>query len=273
MQASTSWTEPGGTLAALVDEARTRARALGDRAAELEAACRAAPPRPSLAAALRRPDVALIAEIKRRSPSKGTLDASLALAPRARAYAAAGAAALSILTQASHFGGALADLDEAAGAVALPLLRKDFVVHPLQVLEARAHGASAVLLIARALAPADLDALARAARAAGLETLVEVRDEWELERAVACDASVIGVNNRNLETLAIDAAVSERLLPLVPADRPAVYESGITGRDGVEHAARCGADAVLVGSSLTVAADPAAAVGALTGVARQGRGG
>lgn len=267
MQASTTWTAPGGTLGLLVDEARARVQALAPRRADLEAASRLAPARPSFARALQRDDVALIAEIKRRSPSKGTLSADLALTPRARAYEAAGAAALSILTQGTHFGGSLDDLAEAAGAVRLPLLRKDFLVDPLQLLEARAAGASAVLLIARALPPAALAEMAQAAHAAGLETLVEVRDEWELERAVRCDASVIGVNNRNLETLAIDPAVSERLLPLVPADRPGVYESGVAGRADVERAAACGARAVLVGSSLTVAADPAEAARQLTGVA------
>ena len=272
VQAATIWKEPGGTLGILVREARERAARLGERRAELEAAAARAPSRPSLAAALAVGDLALVAEIKRRSPSKGTLNAALSLTERAVAYAGAGAAALSILTQGSHFGGSLDDLAEAATAVTVPLLRKDFLVGPLQLLEARAAGASAVLLIARALSPEELPALAGAARDAGLETLVEVRDEWELERAVACDATVIGVNNRNLETLEIDPVVSERLLPMVPGDRPAVYESGVRDRADVEHAAACGADAVLVGSTLSVAADPAAAVRELTGVARRGRG-
>ena len=271
MQAATIWTEPGGTLGILVREARGRAAALADRRAHLEAAAAGAPTRPPFAAALAGGSLALIAEIKRRSPSKGTLNAALSLSERATAYADAGAAALSILTQGTHFGGSLDDLAEAATAVRVPLLRKDFLVDPLQLLEARAGGASAVLLIARALSPDELPALAAGARALGLQTLVEVRDEWELERAVACEASVIGVNNRNLETLEIDPAVSDRLLPLVPADRPAVYESGVRDRADVEHAAACGADAVLVGSSLSVADDPSAAVRALIGVPRRGR--
>lgn len=271
MQASATWTAPGGTLGLLVTEARARAQALATRRAELELASRSAPDRPSLARALRRSDVALIAEIKRRSPSKGTLSADLPLIPRAQAYERAGAAALSILTQPTHFGGSLDDLAAAAGAVAIPLLRKDFLVDPLQLLEARAAGASAVLLIARALSPALLGELALAAHDMRLETLVEVRDERELERAIACGASVIGVNNRNLETLAIDPAVSAALLPLVPDDRPAVYESGVAGRADVERAAACCADAVLVGSSLTVAADPEEAVRQLVGVAVAGR--
>lgn len=271
MQALSSWTPPTGVLATLVDEALARAAALREHATTLAAAARSAPARESFAAALRRPHVAVIAEIKRRSPSRGDINPTLPLAERAIAYAGAGAAALSVLTQASHFGGSAADLAEAARVVSIPLLRKDFLVHPVQMVEARVLGASAVLLIVRALPPDELAVLARAARDAGLETLIEVRDERELAAAVAAGADVIGVNNRNLETLAIDAAVSEWLLPMVPAAYPAVFESGVGGRSDVERAARCGADAVLVGSALSAAADPAAAVAALAGVPRAGR--
>lgn len=254
-------------------DARHRAAALAPRASAIHAAAAAAPPRASLKAALLRPDIALIAEIKRRSPSKGDINTTLSPVQRASAYAGAGASALSVLTQPSHFGGAVHDLEVVSGAVDIPLLRKDFIVAPIQVAEARAAGASAVLLIARALSPTELPELAAVAAEHGLETLVEVRDEQEMERAVAVGADIIGVNNRNLETLDIDPAVSERLIPLVPADRPAVYESGITARAGVEHAARCGADAVLIGSALSASADPVAALGALVGVPRHGRAG
>ena len=270
-QAELQWTPPTGVLGTLVEDARVRAAGLANARDRLIREAAAAPRRSSFASALRRPDVALITEIKRRSPSRGDINPGLVLADRVRSYAAAGAAALSILTEPHRFGGASSDLAEAAAATALPLLRKDFIVDPLQIVEARALGASAVLLIARALSPDELRRLAAVAGEYGLETLIEVRSEAELARANAANADVIGVNNRDLETLEIDAAVSERLLPLVPAAQPAVYESGITGRSGVEHAARCGADAVLVGSSLSAAADGAAAVAALAGVVRVGR--
>lgn len=272
MQALTTWLEPTGVLGALVAEARERARLLDGRRTELRTAAAAAPPPPSLAAALRRPDVAVIAEIKRRSPSRGDINVGLSLADRTRAYTAAGAAALSVLTEPSRFGGSADDLAEAARLVSVPCLRKDFLVDPLQLVEARALGAAAVLLIARALSPAELKTLARAAADEGLETLVEVRSEAELASALEAGAVVVGVNNRNLETLVIDPATGERLIPLVPDDRPAVYESGVSSRADVERAAACGADAVLVGSVLSASADGEAAVRALTGVPRRGRG-
>ncbi len=224
------------------------------------------------AAALARPDVAIIAEVKRRSPSKGALDESLDAAARTAAYALGGAAAVSILTEPTEFGGSLEDLVAAHAAVSVPLLRKDFIMHEVQLLEARAHGASAALLIVRAHPAARLFALAAAARSVGLEVLLEVRDERELERALGVPGAVIGVNNRNLETLAIDDAVSERLLRLIPADRIAVYESGVRDVEAVRRAAALGADAVLVGSVLSVAPDATAAVRALTGIARSPRG-
>lgn len=229
-------------------------------------------PAPSFAHSLRRLDVAVIAEIKRRSPSKGNLDTSLQASVRAAEYAAGGAAALSILTEPSEFGGSLDDLAAAAGAVAVPLLRKDFIVDDIQVLEARASGASAVLLIARAHPARALFALAAAARCVGLDVLLEVRDEFELERALGVPSGVIGVNNRDLETLVIDDGVSERLLRLVPPDRVAVYESGVRDVSGVRRAAALGADAVLVGSALSLAATASEAVLALTGVSKVARG-
>jgi indole-3-glycerol phosphate synthase len=152
--------------------------------------------------------------------------------------------------------------------VNLPLLKKDFHIDPVQLVEARALGASAVLLIARALAPAVLADLVAEATALGLEALVEVRSEWELAHALSTEAPAIGVNSRDLETLAMDFAVAERLLPLIPASRIAIAESGIEGRVDVERAGACGADAVLVGSALSAAGDAAAAVRSLTGVRR-----
>lgn len=249
-----------------------RARASQRERARLERAASDAAPAPRFAEALRGSSVRVIAEIKRRSPSKGELHATLRAGERAAQYAGGGAAALSVLTEPSRFGGSLDDLTEVRSAVGLPLLRKDFITDEVQLLEARAHGASAVLLIVRALPPDRLVALARAARAAGLECLVEVRDERELERAIAAEADAIGVNNRDLETLIIDPAVGARLVGRVPADRVAVYESGVLGVADVERAAAAGADAVLVGSMLSAAADGLAAVRALTSVPRVGRG-
>jgi indole-3-glycerol phosphate synthase len=208
----------------------------------------------------------VIAEIKRRSPSKGTLDASIDAAERARRYEEAGAAALSVLTEPEHFGGSLDDLARAAASVRIPILRKDFLVDPLQLLEARALGASAGLLIARALPPGDLERMVAAGNDAGLELLVEVRDDAELERAVLAGARIIGVNTRNLETLEIDEAIGRRLVRQVPAGVVAVYESGIADRAGVERAAAAGADAVLVGSALSAAGDPGAMLRSLVGV-------
>lgn len=249
-----------------------RARTSRAGLARLERRAAEAPAASAFVAALRGREVRVIAEIKRQSPSKGVLDATIVAEVRAAAYAEGGAAALSVLTEASRFGGSLDDLDAARGAVALPLLRKDFITDEVQLLEARAHGASAVLLIARALAPAHLARLANAASALGLECLVEVRDEAELARAVAVPGAAIGVNNRDLETLVIDATVGDRLLPQVPAERIAVYESGVRTVADVERAALAGADAVLVGSVLSAAADGREAVRALVGVTRRPRG-
>ncbi|MDF1501531.1 indole-3-glycerol-phosphate synthase [Roseisolibacter sp. H3M3-2] len=258
-------------LRELSDASAGRAESLHGRRAELERAVADAPIVPGFAAALRGTRVTVIAEVKRRSPSKGDIAPGLSAGAQSAAYAAGGAAALSILTEPLRFGGSDADVAEARAATALPILKKDFHVAPLQMLEARALGASAALLIARALAPAALVELARTARDAGLETLVEIRDERELEAALLAEATVIGVNNRNLETLVIDLATGERLVPLIPADRVAVFESGVYGPAEVEQAAAAGADAVLVGSSLSAAADPAAALRAIAGIARRGR--
>jgi indole-3-glycerol phosphate synthase len=266
------WTPPEGPLGRLSAGARQRAEAARPQLARLERLAADAPAVPSFAAALRRADVAVIAELKRRSPSKGDLDRTLDAARRARDYVEGGAAALSILTEPDEFGGSLDDLTAARAVVSVPLLRKDFIVDEIQVIEARAYGASAVLLIARALAPASLRALAAAAVDLGLGVLVEVRDEAELDRALAVDRAVVGVNNRNLETLRIDDAVSERLLRRIPANRVAVYESGITGVAGVTRAAALGADAVLVGSALSVQTSAVDAVRALCGVMRGPRG-
>lgn len=270
-QEKNPWTPPTGPLGELTRQSQARARESLLARAELESIAGGIEKAPDFASALNRSKVAVIAELKRSSPSKGTLDASLDAAMRTRAYVAGGAAALSILTEPTRFSGSLADLRDVRSAVTVPLLRKDFVTHEVQVLEALAFGVSAVLLIARALEPSRLNELAAAAVALGITPLIEVRSEAELARAVDVREAVIGVNNRNLETLHVEPEVGERLLPLVPSDRIAVYESGVSDATDVERAASLGADAVLVGSALSVAVDPVAAVRAMASVARLGR--
>jgi indole-3-glycerol phosphate synthase len=217
-------------------------------------------------------DVGVIAELKRRSPSQGALHDDLDIGRRSRDYSEGGAAALSVLTEETEFGGSLTDLALAKASVQLPLLRKDFHVHPLQLYEARVAGASAVLLIARALGAIGLKTMLNETRGLGLEAVVEVHSAQELLWAIDLGADCIGVNARDLETLAIDPNLVSELLPRIPASVCAVAESGIATRGDVERVARAGADAVLVGTALSRAADPVRTVRALTGVRREGRG-
>jgi indole-3-glycerol phosphate synthase len=209
----------------------------------------------------------VIAEIKRRSPSAGEIKAGASAVEQARLYRAAGADALSVLTDEKYFGGTLDDLRSVTSELARapgsppPCLRKDFMVHPVQVLEAREAGASAILLIVRALADGEIQTLFAAAGAAGLDALFEVHDEAEIERAVRHGAKIIGVNNRDLARFKTDLALSERLLPRLPRDVIAVSESGIfTGADAAR-ARAAGAHAVLVGEALMRAPDPAKLIG------------
>ena len=177
-----------------------------------------------------------------------------------------------VLGEVGHYSvGSSSNVVSVRKAVGVPILKKDFHVHPIQLLEARAIGASAALLIARALAPAELSGLAFEARELDLEVLVEIRDEWELERALAVGAQVIGINNRDLETLRIDPRTAERLLPSIPHSVIAVAESGMRTAGDVAEAARCGADAVLIGSYLSAAPDPETAVRELSALPRTGR--
>jgi len=272
VQVSRVWSPPSGTLGGLVAAARERAEALGGRRAELSAAASAAGKAPSLRQALRRDSVAILAEVKRRSPSKGWINSALGAAEQAAAYEQGGAAAISVLTEPEQFGGSPADVRAVRARCSLPVLQKDFHVAPVQLIEARANGASAALLIVRALAPDALKQMMDAASDLGLETLVEARDAEELELALSLGATLIGINNRNLETLVIDASNATSLLPRVPPSVVAVAESGVASAADVESAARAGADAVLVGSSISAAADPVAAVRALSRVARVPRG-
>ncbi len=245
--------------------------ALYARRNEIERLAVASSARPEFLAGWDRSRTALIAEVKRRSPSQGTIRADLDPVAHAGAYAAAGASAISVLTDGPFFGGSLEDLHAVAARVRVPILRKDFILDELQVAEARAAGASAVLLIVRALSPGRLAELARAARDWGLATLVEVHDEQELEIALHAEAPVIGINSRNLDTFDIDVASAWKLLARIPADRIAVAESGMATEADVRLAADAGADAVLIGTALSGAADPAALARALTAVPRRGR--
>ena len=225
----------------------------------------AAPPR-DVVSRLRSQDLAVIAEVKRSSPSKGALADIPDPAALAREYERGGAAAISVLTEQRRFGGSLADLDAVRAAVDVPILRKDFVVTEYQVWEARAHGADLVLLIVAALDDTQLRDLLALVGETGMTALVEVHDEAEAERAVASGAEVIGVNNRNLKTLEVDNATFARVAGLIPADRVRIAESGVSGVADAAGFAAAGADAVLVGEALVTGGEPAAAVTAMRGV-------
>ncbi len=241
--------------------------------AELARAGAERPPPPPMAAALRRADgrLAVIAEIKRRSPSAGEIKARVSSLEQARCFHAAGADALSVLTDARYFGGSLDDLrDVAAGLAAAerppPCLRKDFMVHPLQVLQARQAGASAVLIIIRVLTDSEIRALHDAARAAGLEALFEIHDVADLDRALRHEPAIVGVNNRDLASFKTDVGISERLIPLLPHGVIAVSESGILTRGDAERVHAAGACAILAGEALMKTPDPAHLIGEFRGI-------
>ncbi len=214
--------------------------------------------------ALARPGTSLIAEHKRRSPSAGEIREGASVTEIVRAYERGGAAALSILTEERHFGGSLADLTEARAASELPILRKDFTVDPYQLVEARAVGADAVLLVVGSLDAAELATLHQEAGALDRDALVEVHDGEELEAALEIDADLIGINNRDLQDFSVDISKTFELLADVPAGKTVVSESGIVHREQVEELERVGVDAVLVGETLMRAADPEAACRELT---------
>ena len=260
------------TLDTILATTRTRVAALQESAADLERRAAAAPPARPWLGAVSPGTVGIVAEVKRRSPSQGPIRTDLDPAAHAGAYVRGGAVAVSVLTDEIHFGGSLDDLARVAAAVPVPVLRKDFILDELQLLEARTVGASAVLLIVRALEPGRLVALAVAARSMGLATLVEVHTEAELDTALSAHPTAVGVNARDLTSFAVDLRAAERVVGRVPPGVLAVAESGVAGRADVDRLAAAGADAVLVGTSVTRAADPEAAVRALTGVRRIGRG-
>ncbi len=230
----------------------------------LLARARVRPPARDLVAALRGGAPALIAEVKRASPSAGAI-AERDPARQAAAYAAGGAAAVSVLTEPRHFGGTLVDLEAVRAAVDLPVMRKDFLVDPAQVIEARAWGADAVLLIAACLSTLELTAMLHAAADLGMAALVETHSDEDLEKALGSDAELIGVNARDLESLEVDAEGALGRLRSIPADRLSVMESGVSTRDDVVAAVNAGASAILVGEALMRARDPEAKVRELLG--------
>lgn len=204
--------------------------------------------------------VAVIAEIKRVSPSKGPLAPIEDAASLAGEYEAGGAAVVSVLTEQRRFGGSLADLDAVRAAVDIPVLRKDFIVTPYQVWEARAHGADLLLLMVSALEQTVLTSLIERVRSLGMTALVEVHDTEEVARAIDAGARCIGVNARNLKTLDVDRTTFARLAPLIPSGIVRVAESGVRGPHDVMDYARSGADAVLVGERLVTGGNPRSAV-------------
>jgi indole-3-glycerol phosphate synthase len=207
-----------------------------------------------------RSSLGVIAEIKRRSPSKGDLNVDLDPAEMARSYERGGAACLSVLTDAEHFGGSIVDLQAARAACALPVIRKDFTVAEHDVLDARIMGADCVLLIAAALDPAELAGFHALAIEVGLDVLVEIHDERELDHALAADATLIGVNQRDLVTFQVDHERAVRMAGVIPDHAVKVAESGVRGGDDARSLRAAGYDAVLVGETLVTSGDPAAAI-------------
>lgn len=228
--------------------------------ADLKAQAAAAPPPLDACAALRGEGVRVIAEVKRSSPSRGALAPILDPAALSLDYAAGGATAISVLTEGRRFGGSLDDLRAVRACVDIPLLRKDFVVTPYQVVEARAYGADVVLLIVAALDHPRLCGLLDRIELLGMTALVEVHDEYEVMRALDAGAKIIGVNARDLRSLQVDVTTFARVAPEIPAGVLTVAESGVTGPRDVMNYASLGADAVLVGEALVTRGDPRQAV-------------
>ena len=266
----TPWRPPVGPLGALTARAYAAVDLLRPSAAALEAAAAAAPVPTGFADALRRPEVAVIAELKKQSPSKGAINADMDVTARALDYVHAGASALSVLTESTRFGGSLDDLHAVRQAMlratrpigGAPLLRKDFIIDPRQIREAVQWGADAILLIVAILDDRQLADLLRLATESGLTALVEVHNERELERALEAGAQLIGVNNRDLAIFRTDLGLSERLIPQFPKTVIAVSESGIATAADAARARACGAHAVLVGEALMRAPDTAALIAA-----------
>ncbi len=243
----------------------------GVSAAALRKACSRGAPPPSFRDAVRRgrgEAVEVVAEVKRSSPSRGPINPGLALEELVGSYERGGACAVSVLTEPEFFGGSMDDLVRARAATGLPVLRKDFILDPYQLLEAKAAGASAVLLIAALLEGDGLAYLLGEAEALGLEALVEVRDESELGAALGTGANIVGINNRDLRTLEVDLDTTRRLAPLVPVSTALVSESGYSRREQVAGLPSLGVNAVLVGEALSRHAQPGLAIRELRGDGR-----
>jgi indole-3-glycerol phosphate synthase len=258
------------TLNEILRSTEERLGQLRERRTALERAAEVVADPPDFESVLRGRNVAVIAEVKRRSPSAGSIREDLDPGERAARYAEHGAAAISVLTDGPFFGGSVEDLRQAASRAHVPILLKDFVLDEVQIVEARAAGASAVLLIVRALG-SRLEPLLRSVHRLRLTPLVEVHSEAELEIALNVGATVLGVNSRDLDTFTIDAAAALRIVSKVPARCTVVAESGMSGKADVMGAAEAGADAVLIGTALSAAASPGELLGELTQVRRRGR--
>lgn len=252
-------------LADITARRRADARARRGELADLRARAIDAPRARSFEQALRADGLSLIAEIKRASPSAGAINPDIDPAERARTYQAAGARALSVLTEPDSFRGSIEDLAAARRACELPVLRKDFLCEALHLAEARAHGADAVLLIVAALAPAELQELHAEATELGLDVLVEVHEEDEVGIALDAGARIVGINTRNLATLQVDPGQIAKIRPAIPDGPTVVAESGIKTRADVEPFDALGIDAILVGETLMRASDVAATVRDLLG--------
>lgn len=253
-------------LRRIVDTKKEEVQGLRTRERELRARLRDAPPPRDLTEAfLREGGVAVMAEIKRRSPGAGEIRPGLDPAALGRSYQEAGASAISVLTDGTYFGGGLGDLIRVREAVGIPVFRKEFVVHPLQLLEARAAGADGTLLIARILSRDELQDLHDQAVDLGLAPLVEVHRREEVEAAMAVGARLVGINNRNLRTFRTSLEVTLELLPLLPPEAVIVSESGIRTPRDVDRLGSAGVHGVLVGESLLRAPDPGEALEALVG--------
>ncbi len=254
----------GTYLERIVNAHRDRVATDGrDLGAVREAALAHTEPTRGFAAALRAPGLSVIAEIKRRSPSKGPLAPDLDATKLATAYRDGGAACLSVLTDVDHFGGSVEDLQVARNVSGLPVIRKDFTVSEIDIYDARLMGADCVLLIAAALDDEELERFHVAASSVGLDALVEIHDEAELARALAVGATLVGVNQRDLRTFAVDHDRARRVGRAMPTSVVRVAESGVRGPEDAASLAEAGFDAVLVGESLVTMDDPAAGVRSL----------
>ncbi len=231
--------------------------------ADVKAKAKDTPPARDVLAALREPGIGVIAEVKRASPSRGALASISDPAELARAYEDGGARIISVLTEERRFNGSLDDLDAVRAAVSIPVLRKDFIIGPYQIHEARAHGADMLLLIVAALEQSALVSMIDRAESLGMTPLVEVHTEEEADRALDAGASVIGVNARDLTTLDVDRSTFERIAPGLPSEVVKVAESGVRGPHDLIRYASAGADAVLVGEGLVTKKSPRDAVAEL----------